>query len=436
MTISHHDQSERAVARRRPRHTYVLTIDRLINIALWAVLTSIFYRELFGTYLIAEIGSFNLASHDIALLFLLPLLFKVWPQIRFTGLPVTLLLSFLAIGAFNFLRGVFESNLTDAAQDIRTYLPFLLSFFLFAVIPLTPERGKLILKVFISFGSLLAILAILRHGLGNGLFRSGVSYAEEIADRPLEAPGALVLGQAAAVAIGVGLFGWQDQKGSLVHVIIGSLFFIILLSTGQRSASLAGLTAIAVTLIFSRSRSNILITIGIGIAVMAFVIIVTQVVAIMGYDNFLHLMPESIQEVFGSESTLDWRFDYWDAIFAQRENWTAIAKLFGIAFGTNAGFFVEQYKTIISYSPHNNYIYILIQYGIFGTVLFYSIVMAGFIRMMMLRRRSNVDAFAKIFPAIIIGLLASQLVYSFGYDIRHEQGVMLGLALAPWRSLT
>ena len=216
-------------------------------IAVYSLLISLLNFSLIGYSSLFSIGSFAVTSGDLAFLASMPALVISLRYAHPRKLSSLLVLIFIAITVIGLLRGLVEVSVFKAAFSFRTFSLYIFLFVIVALTPLTGRHRNIILTAYVSVGWVLAIIALLRHSIDPLLFR-GSGWSDT---RVLHSPGAMVLGQCAAFAIGHAVSNLTSKKHRIKYGFSGVVFLLLLISTGQRSASIAGLLAVLVILWFS-----------------------------------------------------------------------------------------------------------------------------------------------------------------------------------------
>ena len=155
----------------------------------------------------------------------------------------------------------------------------------------------------------------------------------------------------------------------------------------------------------------------------------------METEEFLSYMPSVVRQQFGAKTTLEWRKEQKAA--AMRYFWksSTIDKAIGIPMGKPVvlqllGVFGAHSKR--DYTIHSHFYNTLVKRGVLGVGVFLLIILYGALRILPNLLR-NVELSYISYP-VMMGLLIGQIAFSFGYWLMIEQGLILGLYIATYRS--
>jgi len=401
------------------RVRFSVSPNQLFSLALWGLLLTKVHFDLFGYQGLLQIGAFNLVPTDIALLMCLPALLHSVRFAQARRLPTVLAMAFALLMLIALTRGIMSNGAFNATFAVRAHVLYIVSFLIVALAPLTVERSRRIVMTFIHVAWILIAIALLRYGL---------SYQ----DRVLSSEGGILLGQSALMAFGLALTMESTSHSKRKWTLTAMFFLIILLSTGQRSATAAGLGGVAVMLFVSPTKYRAYFQAGILLFLVCLLVIFAAAVSDLGVQGTIKYLPEFMQQPFSVRSTLDWRLEQTKAALHHFQALSSISQLFGMPLGTHFGYSLGgvfghgHYR--IHYSIHNHYVKTLMDFGVAGITLFTVIVLYGARRQFARWHTLHADPY--LTPPVMLGLLISQLIYANGYWLQGIQGIILGALIA------
>lgn len=246
------------------------------------------------------------------------------------------------------------------------------------------------------FGAALVALAawfVAVYGLG--------TYSEN-GVRALISAQSMIVAQAGLVSLMVG--GRQ-------RLAFAALCFLTVLITQQRTVWAATLVA-CVVLAYGRGPLA-----GAARAMRRGLVVATVAVAVLmpiGPASLRDSLSTATTNVSADTGTFRWRIDGWVELLQRFSNKSGLDRLLGQPLGAS---FVRGAGGSGDVSPHNMYITMLISFGYIGLIAFVALMVTAI-------RRANAGAVGH--RSLLIGLL----VFSVGYQLAPEQGLVIGAALA------
>lgn len=398
-------------------------VNRACAFIVLATLCVSFYAYVKQATDLTSIGGFTL--HITDLLFGLIISFGLlglrnW---RSHSLSETTLLFLSSLLLLSFFRGLIQAGSAEAGNAFRLY-----SVFTALIIFVYFWGRKLdywwVFEKIVWLGWAIVLLGIARLVLGLDAFIENVDpYGEP---RIFDADAALMLGQAGVIALHASLAGPRaGRRRSAVAFII---FFAAVLFSDQRTATFATIAGTITVLAFvPRSRDATISCLGIiactgGIGILA--------LASLSNGQLTQYLPHSLQMIVLQEGTFEWRLDQWQIYFQQWADATVFDQTIGQPFGVARAIGLG-YSTLTELAPlalpaHSGYLQFLLNVGVVGLLGF--LLAAGF---------AGVDGvvIAKGHRArsplvgLAVAILVSQIVYSFGYSLDGEQGLMLAISV-------
>ncbi|NQV61920.1 MAG: O-antigen ligase family protein [Alphaproteobacteria bacterium] len=394
-------------------------------IAVWCALIARIYREAYDVSAIVEIGSFTLTFIDIAVVVSFPAALRT---VRFANLQFysrIFVLSLIGIIFLSLLRGIFDNGLLDATTAFRGEAFFYSLLFIFALTPLTSTLSDRILKALTVAGWVLVGLIMVRFAIGMDFLRTTGIYEK---NRALYAPGALLLGQIAIIQIGLALSRHSPRQKPQSHLITGVFFLLMIVVLEQRTALIATLAGLAVFLLCQKSANRTIYQLFLPIAVLAAMSLIAFAILDMGWQHFLAAMPESVQSMFGDDTTFTFRTMIWRSMLEQYRNYSSVKQAFGVSFGHSFAWDLGYLGPKFEHSVHNHYLAMLLNTGFVGLGLGIALWLSAIFNNSHLNQATPQRL--SLPPAIFMALIVSQIIYSVSYSLTGEQGLVLGLALA------
>jgi O-Antigen ligase len=307
-----------------------------------------------------------------------------------------------ALLALSLLRGISSFGSQEAVNAGRSLL-YLIVAVSFAVICLRDSCWEAVIHlwrvsavVFLAF----AALFLLRNGFG--------SYTKD-GTRALDASHALLVGQAAVL-------GLADMTSRRQKIFVLSCFVTILF-TQQRTVWAATLGAVVIVAIRSGQLGNRQMTRTLRTELLAGFAAVVGLL-LVGPSALQASVGEATATASADSGTLGWRIQGWTSLLKTFGNKPIEDKLIGQPSGT--GFDRVLNGAVVTVSPHNMYLYVLIALGFFGLALLGALLASAL-------RQSH------LVSVVLFALICGLLIYSMGYQLGPEQGLLLGAGLTVRR---
>lgn len=263
----------------------------------------------------------------------------------------------------------------------------------------------------------------------------------------LDGAAALMLGLAALIALNAAL-SQRPGRARLRAWMTVAIFACCVLASQQRTASFAMLTGVAVVLaaLPRRQRGSLLLAVCIGAPLVS-----TGLILWSGFGRDLtDLLPRAAVMITHEQGTFAWRLLQWADYQRAYEQASVLDRLVGQPFG-----FLRHsvgQDSLLFIEAHNGYIQLLMSSGLIGLVLF-GVVLLGAIRNGLVLRKVRFSGITsaetsgnrpsarrgqpggpqtRSDPATIrlgMAIVAAQAVFSIGYALPNEQGLVLALAL-------
>lgn len=323
-------------------------------------------------------------------------------------LPAALLalLGLAVVFSISFVRGVIEFGPQPPGVEFRRYLGFLaIGAYLVTFRP-GRERFRAILWIWVAAAYVLCALTLYRWGLA-------VMAGEVGRLRVVGARETLMIAQAMLMCFHLVLV--RDAGRFLRWSAAVFLPFVILLQ--HRTTWVLLLVAVVVMAAREgRLRARLA-------AALAFGGVAGTVGALVLYgDQSSEVLAESASQ----GSTFVWRLLGWRALL-QEHVVDPVATLIGEPFGAGFVRFLPELGYTVDVTPHNFYVTVLLRGGLIALTCFAALYL------LMLRDTGRA---ARLLPETHLGfrsayvLILTQLVFFLSYDPHHEQGIVLGIALA------
>jgi O-antigen ligase len=141
----------------------------------------------------------------------------------------------------------------------------------------------------------------------------------------------------------------------------------------------------------------------------------------------LDLLPDEYRNSLANRNTLNWRFAIWTealAVYFRSDFWSQV---FGRPIGEPLVLQIEQGEW--RYSVHGTHVGFLLSYGILGSFLWVTLLLAALFGA--LRRRHHVLQMGDLEPAVAVCWLLILLIYGYSYEWGNGAGVFLAMAMLP-----
>jgi O-antigen ligase len=335
----------------------------------------------------------------------------------------SLLLTLCGLLFLNFGRGVVEASYNAAGVQFRNFSGFI------AVIAFMYFWGRefkldWILNMFLVLGWAIALLGLTRLALGNpeAFVREELDLFRE--PRIFNAPTALMLGEVALIAFNRML---STPQGSRREWYAGSLtvFLGLLLISQQRTATFATLAGLAVISAFAPGyyRSRMIATTGV---VFLAGCMLFWVVWIASSGDISPYIPRAFSMIEQEDSTFGWRLEQWDDYGEVYSREPLFDQIIGQPMGALR--LVADTDSVLFVVAHNEYVQVLLSAGAVGALLYGLVMMwASMQGLMRLRSASSPDLSSRL--RLAVAILSSHIVFSIGYILPNEQGLLLAIAL-------
>lgn len=372
------------------------------------------YREFFGGLDIASLGGLSISFFEIAILFLIYMFFCVGKKVKILACDFLILFP-LVLYAFNSFRGAFYDSdgfMYSMKAGIYFYIVAAAGIFL-----RENMDAQNTLFCFIKYSALLlAIISILRSFFGADLLYYGF-HDDDLGindgNRSLTSAGAFLIGL--SIICGVVFDG---LKNKVTNTLFAFLFFGLVLSK-QGTAIIASICALCF-LIFSQAllKNSSLI-----FKIIFFIIFISFAVILLG-QFFSFDFYRFFGDVNQREANLDLRKKIWDGFEYSYKTWDWFDKLFGFPVGVKPDVYVDWWGGVYwEHSYHSMYYGGVYMVGLFG--LMSLAAYPFFVLAKILLAHSNYYAIKKF--VAIFSLVVFAFVYSYGYELKAESGLLFAL---------
>jgi hypothetical protein len=396
--------------------------QRSTHVVVAAILWGSFYLYCTEETMLKEIGGFTL--HVTDLLFVLAICYSiVGAFIRWHLSLEVVLLILCGLLFISFARGVVSWGYASAGVPFRDVALFtsLIAFVYFWAHRLDVDW---IFNAIILLGWGIVALSMARLVFGLTLFvLKDLDPSYEF--RTLNSDAALTLGEAALIALGNAIYGLRGNR-RLWYGASFLVFMIFLFISNQRTsiaATLAGLLVLAMT----APRKIRSIVVGVAVLLSALFCAVLWILWADLGEEINNYLPRSISMILLGSETYAAREGLWSSYLDAYAQGTFLDQLFGQPYGTEHLVYLQTNERFVSMSPHNGYIALLINAGAIGVFLFaYTLVVAiakGFVIL------ASASRFDLRYVRLAVAIIASHLVYSYGYQLGNDQGLLLAIAI-------
>jgi hypothetical protein len=327
------------------------------------------------------------------------------------NLACGLALILLLLLVIHIARGVPDFGPQTAVNSARSTFYFVSALAFAATVP--GGWGKGVWKVIVAAGMALSLVAVpfwLSRGLGSS--ESMVIHnGELVTARPLVAAGAIVIVQAAILALAI---RWPSA-GSAPYVAIACAGGVLLLQ--HRTVWVAGLVAAIIGFFAWATRTDrhgdrlVLATVG--------VLLLLLPLAGWAFTRSDPLV-RSAKEVTYGKSTLTWRETGWRELLDSHHSPSALA--IGEPSGTSYNRRI--YSTEVDASAHNGYLETYLRFGIPGLLILL------WLGVLLWLRRRRISAATGLDTRTISLLLLTQALFSFTFSLDAVQGIISGVLIA------
>lgn len=309
----------------------------------------------------------------------------------------TLWISLFAIVIF--LSTIYSINTDSSFDYFIQYLPQLVILIYLNQSIKTHRSIQNFIIIFVLNALLITLYVVFDYGLENfGIMRLG--------DHNIEKWNSNYIGLITAISslLSVYLYYATGKKTRILPII--SVFFILItLLTGSRKAFILIVLVLGLTLIFHH-KNKILIRTGIVLLVTTLVIII-----ILNNDILYNVLGERIIELYktvlGIETT-DYSYIYRINYLTKGYDYFMSRPLQGYGINSFSTLYFNEYG--INVYSHNNYIELLVSFGLIGFVIYYSMYL---IIIHKLIQKINTTSFMRFKYVFILSLLITLLIIEF-----------------------
>jgi hypothetical protein len=301
----------------------------------------------------------------------------------------------VAIGAARAVSGTELQGIVNASRGIIYFLVALA----FAEVCVGPDGWPVLERAWRMLAAGLVVWAawfVMRNGLG--------TYAAT-GERGLSAPQALIVGQAAVISL---------ASGARRHLLFLGACGLALLATQQRTALAATALGVLVVTLRAGRLSSARATRVVRFSVAAGLVL-TLALLMVGPGGLRESVSTAAASASTTSGTLGWRIDGWTELLDDYAQRSTGERLIGQPAGAGFGRYLD--GNLVTVSPHNMYLTILLVTGAVGLVVFLIIVVLA-----LFHTRAG--------PLALHALVWTALAFSIGYQLEPEQGLVLGAALA------
>lgn len=308
-------------------------------------------------------------------------------------------------------RGIAEFGLETAVNSGRMTIYFVLALLYAATVP--GGWDARVWRLVICAGAALAALAVpfwLSGGLGSAgesILRDG----EVVTSRPVVAAGALLIAQAALLAL---VLRWPS-RGAATWLALGGVFAVVLL---QHRTVWVVVLLVTVAGFFLWAGA---VRVGESRRVLAVAGVCLLLLPVVGWAaSRSGPLVQSTREVTTESSTFAWRTTGWRELLASNDSPAEL--LAGGPSGESLDRRID--GQVVDVSAHNGFVETYVRFGLPGAIAL-ALLGVG----LWLRRRQVAEGTGLPRQAVAL-LLLSQLVFSLAYSLDVVQGVIVGVFLA------
>ena len=340
-------------------------------------------------------------------------------------MSLALLLFVLLISA---LRGIDDYGVVHAFGELRTYYqPLLLIPYAIMSFRTADMRWRAF-KVLAALALLLIPLSVLRGGIFNdfAIFGSGAGHG----DRWFTAAGGLAM-LVGVTALVVGHHFRTSKAGGLKIIVATVLFVALALLNPHRSVWLASTVAATGLVVLRLVPLHRQIVTGLVVMLVAAAVFITapqfvgEGVTVLGQRAAAFTSPEA-------DPTTAWRIHLWSQALAEVRD----QPILGIGLGRHFRF-VDQAGHLITTSPHNFYITLLLHAGAIGTTLFIMFAISTVATVFRAVRNEEADDRDRtVMLTALVSLMAMGAFFlAYSSEFAHLSWAVTGLGLSTAMSV-
>jgi hypothetical protein len=407
--------------------TFVFYASRNVLFGLYCLLTTSAFGFAFGSQQ-AMVGSLHLDLSDVVIIGLI-----VAGLIRFSrtlgspGLFRILGLGFIAILAFNLIKGMFLFGVVSASNEGRSYVGELLSLLYFATIPTDEVTIKKLTRTYLAYGLVLVGIAFLHYvGMNVGSSYNDLPTSSGDAEKNRALPSAAAEAIALCFLLSI---GWVTHRRSsrffrYLPIVFGGMVIIL-----QHRTVWAVLIVCAASLPFiDRRMIRRLIPIAILTGCFAFFLALW----IYGKNSSA---TDQFEDSSTNVGTWGWRLETWDSLVFD-EDQTFLSILVGKPVGSPILHYDAGQGVYEQLPPHSEYVLLYLRVGIVGLFLFFIFL----VRPIFLLRAEQLRQPGSLFPSpstwclVVIAVFVYGITYGFDPSAISLVGVATALLLPKERS--
>ena len=310
----------------------------------------------------------------------------------------TLLGGFGVLVGVGVVRGVDLSGIQGAFNASREMIAFVVVV-AFVIVCIGADAWPTVERAWRILASGLVLWAawfVLRNGLG--------TFAAT-GERGLNASQALLVGQAIVISM---------ATGARRHLLFVSAGGLALVATQQRTALAATTVGVLVVVLRAGRLSSARASRVARVSVVGGVVAV-MLAMLVGPSGLRESVGTAVSSVSTASGTFGWRIDGWRELLEDYSQSPLGDRLIGQPAGAGFGRYVG--GGVVTVSPHNMYLTVLLTTGAAGLVLFGLLLVWALVR-------------TRAGPVALHALVWSVIVFSVGYQLGPEMGIVIGAALA------
>jgi hypothetical protein len=338
---------------------------------------------------------------------------------RVYGVESILIMVMSVIMSYGLLSGMHTNGFKMACNEARPIFYTLSEIAYFTSFPITVDGLKSIVRCCVYAGICLVCLALFR-------------WTATAVHQPMISQWESVVGNKPYRVLNSDVTIWLLEIGLIVaimrerihghHRLIGYTFVLTALLMAHRSVLIAFAVAATVIIIMLRRQVNyLLISFALSCASFAFLVFA------LSYDRFGRL-PSDASSIIDMR-TMDWRLKGYTALLGDAFDESAKDAMIGRSFGSGFQRIIDMRE--VKDSPHNYFIQIFLRLGFIGLACF--ILLYAFL-CYQVDRQGKGDREHDGWRISMLCISVCQIIYSCGYGLGPEQGLLLGSALATARS--
>jgi hypothetical protein len=409
--------------------TFVYYASRNVLFGLYCLLTTSAFGFAFGSQQ-TMVGSLHLDPSDVISIGLIAAgLIRFSRTMGSPGLFRILGFVFIAIFAFNLVRGMFLFGIFSASNEARSYVGELLSLLYFATIPTDTLTIKKFTRAYLIFGLILVCTAILHYvGLNIGSSYNDLLVSSGDAEKNRALPSAAAEAIAICFLLSIGWLTYRQSSRFFRYLpaVFGGMVVIL-----QHRTVWVVLIVCAASLPFiDRKMVKRLIPVAVLTGFIAFCL------ASWVYGtNSTSTASDQFEDSSTNLGTWGWRLEAWDSLVFD-EDQTLLSAFVGTPIGAPMLHYDAGQGIYEQLPPHSEYVSLYLRFGIVGLALFLIFLVRPIVllRTEKLRQQDSLFPSASTWCVVVIAVAVYGVTYGFDPSAISLVGVATALLLPQERS--